>query len=159
MSKVVSSPTTPASIRHINRSCVLRIRYKSWLGQLGSESLLQVAVHALEVEVELVVELRRDVSVVGLQKLVVVTTQQTRNTLGELEVVVAQTSKIFSAPDGELPALARSRGEKVPFGVSRWSQGRFSRRLRSTRSRGRSTCNWRLLLGNLGGRLHRWQCS
>ena len=134
------------------------------LGQLGSESLLQVAVHALEVEVELVVELRRDVTVVGLQKLVVEITQQTRNTLGELEVVVAQTSKIskarqFSAPDGELPALARSRGEKVPFGVSRWSQGRFSRRLRSTRSRGRSTCNWWLLLGNLGGRLHRWQCS
>ena len=92
------------------------------LGQLGSESLLQVAVHALEVEVELVVELRRDVTVVGLQKLVVVTTQQTRNTLGELKVVVAQTSKIskarqFSAPDGELPVLASSRGEKVPLAV------------------------------------------
>ena len=87
------------------------------LGQLGSESLLQVAVHALEVEVELVVELRRDVTVVGLQKLVVETTQQTRNTLGELEVVVAQTSKIskarqFSAPDGELPALRPFPGRK-----------------------------------------------
>ena len=97
------------------------------LGELGSESLLQVAVHALEVEVELVVELQRDVTVVGLQKLVVVTTQQTRNTLGELEVVVVQTSKIskarqFSTPDGEFPALARSRGEKAPFGVSRWPQ-------------------------------------
>ena len=66
------------------------------LGQLGSESLLQV-IHALEVEVELVVELRRDVTVMWLQKLVVVTTQQTRNTLGELEVIVAKTSKISKA--------------------------------------------------------------
>ena len=46
------------------------------LGQLRSISLLQVAVHALEVEVELVVELRRNVTVMGFQKLVVVAAQQ-----------------------------------------------------------------------------------
>ena len=62
----------------------------------------------------------------GFQKLVVVASQQPSDPLGELEVVVAKMSKIpkgrqFSAPDGELPALARSRGEKVPFGGSRWS--------------------------------------
>ena len=51
---------------------------------------------------------------VGFQKLVVVAAQQPSDPLGELEVVVVQMSKIskarqFCAPDGELPALARSR--------------------------------------------------
>ena len=51
---------------------------------------------------------------VRLEELVVIAAQQPSDPLGELEVVVAKMSKIskarqFSAPDGELPALARSR--------------------------------------------------
>ena len=62
--------------------------------QLSSVPPLQVGVHVLKVEVQLVVEVRGNDAVVRQQELVVIAAQQTRHTLGELEVVVAQASKI-----------------------------------------------------------------
>ena len=128
--------------------------------KLSAMPLSEVRAHGLKVQVQLLIKFRRNMAMVRLEELVVIATQQPCDPLGELEVVVTESSKIpkarqFSTPDGELPALARSRGEKVPSGIPSWSQGRFSRRLRSTRSRGRSTCHRRLLLGHLRGRLRR----
>ena len=57
---------------------------------------------------------------VRLEELVVIAAQQPSDPLGKLEVVMTESSKIpqarqFSTPDGELPALARSR-PPVPGG-------------------------------------------
>ena len=83
-------------------------------GELSSVSLLQVGVHALEVEEELGVKVRRDVAVMWQQILVVVASEQARNALGEPEVLVGQTTQVTQArqiiaPNREITAFPGSR--------------------------------------------------
>ena len=123
-------------------------------GELSSVALLQVTIHVLEVEEQLGVKLRWDDAVMWQQILVVVTSKQARDALGEPVVLIGQSSQVAQArqviaPNSEVTALARSRGVEVPLGVPLWTVWRIRRGLRSTRSRGSCCGGRRLLLGNL----------
>ena len=81
-------------------------------------------VHGLKVQVQFLIKFRRNVAVVRLEELVVIASKQPGHPLRKLEIVMTESvqgpSKAWqvSTPDGEFPALARSRGEKVPLGIS-----------------------------------------
>ena len=88
------------------------------LRQQSPKTRLEEGVHSLvEVEVKLVVKVRRDVPVVSLL-LVFVSTEESRDSLCEFEIVWVEASQVtqsrqLGAPNGEHPALARSRGVEV----------------------------------------------
>ena len=143
---------------------VFNIRFSGEIfpGQGKPESLSEKRVCSFELEEEIRVKLRRNVTVVWLQILVLVPSQQARNALGEAVVLIAEVANVpqswqLSAPDGVDIWLTRSRGEMIPLRISLGplSSGSTRRRSRSVPSRRRCLRNRRFCLGDLCSRFAR----
>ena len=131
-------------------------------GQSVPESLAEKRIRPFELKEEVRVKFRRNVTVMWLQILVFIPSQQARDALGEAVVLVAEVANVpqtrqLSASDCIHVWLTRSRGEMIPIRVSLGSliAGSTRRRSRSVRSRRRCLCRWRLSFGDLRSRFAR----
>ena len=131
-------------------------------GQSVPESLAEKRIRPFELKEEVRVKFRRNVTVMWLQILVFIPSQQARDALGEAVVLVAEVANVLqtrqlSASDRIHVWLTRSRGEMIPIRVSLGSliAGSTRRRSRSVRSRRRCLRNRRFCLRDLCSRFAR----